>query len=146
MPLFTGNQIRWPDIEFSHCIEFNQSGTVIKASQLFSPLDSCSKLLNPQTMAAKSDMDILANSMYEDDPNGNLAPATTKDKESVKPEELKVTPAGTKATSPPNSATLVSTSPRWGPQNKGAQELALLYSPGEQFPRIISCYEKVSRR
>jgi len=95
-------------------------------------------------MTGKSDKDILANSMYEDDPNGNSAPATTEDQETAMPEELKVAGATTTGT---NAAAISSTSPRWGPQNKGAQELASLYSPGELFPpnnpltQVITGYE-----
>lgn len=48
----------------------------------------------------KTDQEILENSMLEDDPNGNT--------ETIKS----------------------NASPRWGPQHKGAQELANLYSPG----------------
>lgn len=56
----------------------------------------------------KTEEDILANSMLEDDPNANSA---------VKDEEK--------------------TRPRWGPQHKGAQELANLYSTGTHF--LFAC-------
>lgn len=78
-----------------------------------------------QTMTVKSDKEILANSMYEDDPNGNSAP-TTIDQESRQPAAQEAALAG--ATTIP-----AATSPRWGPQNKGAQELASLYSPGAYY-------------
>lgn len=51
----------------------------------------------------KTDQQILENSMLEDDPNAN--------NEIVKNDNL-------------------GNHPRWGPQHKGAQELANLYSPG----------------
>ena len=54
-------------------------------------------------MSLKSDQEILENSMHEDDPNGNSALEQTFTEK---------------------------VSPRWGPQHKGAQELAKLYSPG----------------
>ncbi|KAH8328947.1 hypothetical protein KR074_000546 [Drosophila pseudoananassae] len=82
-------------------------------------------------MTAKSDREILANSMFEDDPNGNSAPATPEDQSS------KVTNHPTKSKTV--TATTV-TSPRWGPQNKGAQELASLYSPGKRAQEIICVY------
>lgn len=58
----------------------------------------------------KTEQDILENSMLEDDPNANSASTPPKGK----------------------------TKPRWGPQHKGAQELANLYSTGnlEKFFRI----------
>lgn len=49
--------------------------------------------------------------MLEDDPNANCQLTTTEDVKD-RTHELK------------------SSSPRWGPQHKGAQELANLYSPG----------------
>lgn len=52
----------------------------------------------------KTEQQILENSMLEDDPNANCAVTTVKD------EKLKL---------------------RWGPQHKGAQELANLYSTGK---------------
>lgn len=51
----------------------------------------------------KTDQQILENSMLEDDPNANS--------------EL-------------NACRANENRPRWGPQHKGAQELANLYSPG----------------
>lgn len=79
-------------------------------------------------MTAKSDKEILANSMYEDDPNGNLAP-TALDQTATDEDPEKVD--GTTSTTKLNvNCEATATSPRWGPQNKGAQELASLYSPG----------------
>uniref|UniRef100_A0A1B6D822 Lipid desaturase domain-containing protein n=1 Tax=Clastoptera arizonana TaxID=38151 RepID=A0A1B6D822_9HEMI len=57
----------------------------------------------------KTEQDILHNSMLEDDPNANS---------SVTPEE--------------------SVTPRWGPNHKGAQELANLYSGGKRIQECIS--------
>ncbi|XP_044743235.1 plasmanylethanolamine desaturase [Chrysoperla carnea] len=56
----------------------------------------------------KTDQDILENSMLEDDPNANCA-ITHEEK----------------------------TRPRWGPQHKGAQELANLYSKGKRTQESI---------
>lgn len=59
-------------------------------------------------MPVKTDKQILENSMLEDDPNANCElAAVTLDSSTVQHH------------------------PRWGPQHKGAQELANLYSPGE---------------
>ncbi|CAH1183168.1 unnamed protein product [Phaedon cochleariae] len=58
----------------------------------------------------KSQRDILENSMLEDDPNGNCAGA-------VVPQ--------------------VTVGPRWGPQHRGAQELANLYSTGKRTQECI---------
>lgn len=63
----------------------------------------------------KTERQILENSMLEDDPNANCA---------VKPEEK--------------------TRPRWGPQHKGAQELANLYSTGK-FISIFFCQNQLHR-
>lgn len=57
----------------------------------------------------KSEQDILQNSMQEDDPNANS---------SVLPEET--------------------LTPRWGPNHKGAQELANLYSRGKRVQECVS--------
>lgn len=57
----------------------------------------------------------MENSMLEDDPNANCQLSTANDLNSTSNESQ----------SP--------TSPRWGPQHKGAQELANLYSPGNSF-------------
>ncbi|XP_037904211.1 plasmanylethanolamine desaturase, partial [Hermetia illucens] len=65
----------------------------------------------------KTDQEILENSMLEDDPNGNS---------SIK------------------SNTAEKTSPRWGPQHKGAQELANLYSPGKRAQEIICVYSCIA--
>ncbi|KAL1124165.1 hypothetical protein AAG570_001935 [Ranatra chinensis] len=59
---------------------------------------------------AKSEQEILENSMHEDDPNANS---------SVLREEEAFTP-------------------RWGPSHKGAQELANLYSRGKRIQECIS--------
>lgn len=59
----------------------------------------------------KTDKQILENSMYEDDPNSNCQMATTKSADGFDESQE---------------------SPRWGPQHKGAQELAELYSPGNK--------------
>lgn len=56
----------------------------------------------------KTDKQIYENSMLEDDPNANCA---------ISPKEK--------------------ISPRWGPQHKGAQELANLYSNGKEFPQYL---------
>lgn len=85
-------------------------------------------------MAAKSDKEILENSMYEDDPNGNSAPTALHPEEQVDGQTT-ANEASTASTRAVPAAAVV-TSPRWGPQNKGAQELASLYSPGEDNSRI----------
>ncbi|KAL9928456.1 plasmanylethanolamine desaturase Kua isoform 2-T2 [Glossina fuscipes fuscipes] len=66
-----------------------------------------------QIMPLKSDREILENSMHEDDPNCNS---------SLQPGFIE------------------KTAPRWGPQNKGAQELANLYSPGKRAQELICVY------
>ncbi|XP_049821878.1 plasmanylethanolamine desaturase [Aethina tumida] len=58
----------------------------------------------------KTEQEILENSMLEDDPNANCAGTTLP---------------------PENSG------PRWGPQHKGAQELANLYSTGKRTQECI---------
>lgn len=66
----------------------------------------------------KTDQQILENSMLEDDPNSNS--------------QLTTATAATDCTTDGKAV------PRWGPQHKGAQELANLYSPGISFhPSII---------
>lgn len=59
----------------------------------------------------KTEQQILENSMLEDDPNANCAVAPAPQERS---------------------------GPRWGPQHKGAQELANLYSTGEFWHLFIS--------
>lgn len=54
--------------------------------------------------------------MLEDDPNANCQLMTTKDVINSTSNESQ-------------------SSPRWGPQHKGAQELANLYSPGNVAKR-----------
>lgn len=61
----------------------------------------------------KTEQQILENSMLEDDPNANS--------EIVKSNNLE-------------------NRPRWGPQHKGAQELANLYSPGKRAQEMICVY------
>lgn len=58
----------------------------------------------------KTERQILENSMLEDDPNANTE--TTKSDNRAK-------------------------HPRWGPQHKGAQELANLYSPGKNKVQLF---------
>lgn len=60
------------------------------------------KILAP----VKTEQQILENSMLEDDPNANCTVTTS-------------------------ATVLVNRAPRWGPQHKGAQELANLYSTGK---------------
>lgn len=65
----------------------------------------------------KTDKQILENSMLEDDPNANCQLITKNNaKSNIQNEQP---------------------SPRWGPQHKGAQELANLYSPGNRI--YVSC-------
>lgn len=66
----------------------------------------------------KTEKEILEHSMFEDDPNANCQLKTTKD-----------------AINNPKNDT--NSSVRWGPQHKGAQELANLYSPGNVY--ICAC-------
>lgn len=122
MSLFTGNRTKVVAINPDTALSISQELSLRPLSCVQrSPSPFC---VLQMVKMAKSDKDILANSMYEDDPNGNSAPATTKDQESTQPEVLKAT---------------THVSPRWGPQNKGAQELASLYSPGELNP---VCFQK----
>lgn len=67
-----------------------------------------SSVANKILAPVKTEQEILKNSMLEDDPNANCA---TTEIEKVRP--------------------------RWGPQHKGAQELANLYTNGM---RINNCY------
>lgn len=72
----------------------------------------------------KTDKQILENSMLEDDPNSNC--------------QLTTTAAANDCTNDGTSA------PRWGPQHKGAQELANLYSPGKRMQEVICVYICIS--
>ncbi|XP_069963048.1 plasmanylethanolamine desaturase 1 isoform X2 [Bactrocera oleae] len=65
-------------------------------------------------MPLKSDQEIMENSMLEEDPNGNSALEQVFNTEK--------------------------NSPRWGPQHKGAQELAKLYGPGKRLQEIVCVY------
>ncbi|XP_053957985.1 plasmanylethanolamine desaturase-like isoform X2 [Anastrepha ludens] len=69
-------------------------------------------------MLLKSYQEIMENSMLEEDPNGNSA------LEQLFTSEKK--------------------SPRWGPQHKGAQELAKLYGPGKRLQEIICVYSCIA--
>uniref|UniRef100_A0A182K6I3 Lipid desaturase domain-containing protein n=1 Tax=Anopheles christyi TaxID=43041 RepID=A0A182K6I3_9DIPT len=72
----------------------------------------------------KTDQEILQNSMLEDDPNSNTILTSS-------------------ALSEDNRASLEKR-PRWGPQHKGAQELAKLYSNGKRTQEIICVYICIS--
>ncbi|XP_055295726.1 plasmanylethanolamine desaturase isoform X1 [Sitodiplosis mosellana] len=72
----------------------------------------------------KTDQQILENSMLEDDPNANCQLATATDTKSICYDSQ--------------------SSPRWGPQHKGAQELANLYSPGKRIQEVICVYMCIS--
>lgn len=61
---------------------------------------TCASIMAP----VKTERQILENSMLEDDPNANCAMVSREETERQRP--------------------------RWGPQHKGAQELANLYSTG----------------
>lgn len=61
----------------------------------------------------KTEQQIYENSMLEDDPNANSVITTTK----TLPDDRTV--------------------PRWGPNHKGARELANLYSTGENYFFVI---------
>lgn len=86
-------------------------------SSTFSCSPTVNQVLDPQlaTMATnllapvKTEQEILENSMLEDDPNANCAIVTN----SITQQEQ--------------------IGPRWGPQHKGAQELANLYSKGKFY-------------
>ncbi|KFB53783.1 ubiquitin-conjugating enzyme variant [Anopheles sinensis] len=69
----------------------------------------------------KTDQEILQNSMLEDDPNSNTILATPPGKEADD-----------------SGRTTDEKRPRWGPQHKGAQELAKLYSSGKFLIRMCS--------
>lgn len=69
-------------------------------------------------MPLKSDQEIMENSMLEEDPNGNSALEQVFNTEK--------------------------NSPRWGPQHKGAQELAKLYGPGKSSIYFLIFYDRYS--
>lgn len=69
------------------------------------------------TTPIKSDQQILENSMLEDDPNANTEVSSNKINDKSKLVDHK--------------------RPRWGPQHKGAQELANLYSSGKRTQEIV---------
>lgn len=70
---------------------------------------TASSMANKILAPVKTERQILENSMLEDDPNANCA---------VGPRE--------------------ETAPRWGPQHKGAQELANLYSTGMSVSKSLN--------
>ncbi|XP_035776754.1 plasmanylethanolamine desaturase-like [Anopheles albimanus] len=72
----------------------------------------------------KTDQEILQNSMLEDDPNSNTILAGS----------------GVAAADGDKREQHVGTRPRWGPQHKGAQELAKLYSSGKRTQEIVCVY------
>lgn len=74
----------------------------------------------------KTDRQIFENSMSEDDPNATGDPST-----STSAAATTTTISNAVASVPPGANG--GEHPRWGPQHKGAQELANLYSPGEFF-------------
>lgn len=69
----------------------------------------------------KTDEQILENSMPEDDPNANCE--ISKNIQSIEVNH-----------------------PRWGPQHKGAQELAQLYSPGKIILVLFKYKTKTFRK
>ncbi|XP_055547263.1 plasmanylethanolamine desaturase [Wyeomyia smithii] len=77
----------------------------------------------------KTDREILENSMLEDDPNSNTLPASADAMRSD------ASSSGSNGNGADGTKR-----PRWGPQHKGAQELAKLYSSGKRTQEIICVY------
>lgn len=84
----------------------------------------------------KTAQHILDNSMSEDDPNANSDPAATVGLliTSLSLQTLSAVTVKPNAEASSDGATNL-VHPRWGPQHKGAQELANLYSPGKHANR-----------
>ncbi|XP_055634961.1 plasmanylethanolamine desaturase isoform X1 [Toxorhynchites rutilus septentrionalis] len=77
----------------------------------------------------KTDREILENSMLEDDPNSNTIVASDEGSNAVD--------GGGQCVDGQDN---LQKRPRWGPQHKGAQELAKLYSSGKRTQEIICVY------
>ncbi|XP_039452736.2 uncharacterized protein LOC120431688 [Culex pipiens pallens] len=89
----------------------------------------------------KTDQEILENSMLEDDPNSNTIITCHNSISGINgsnsPLDASADSTNCAANGPPNGTSchngtdVLEKRPRWGPQHKGAQELAKLYSSGE---------------